>query len=384
MHVGIDKINFFVPSYFMDMTDLAHARNVDPNKFLIGIGQSQMAVAPKTQDIITFAMNAALPMLSPEDKAAIDMVIVGTESSIDESKASAIVLHRMLGIQPFARSFEIKEACYGATAGVQLALGHIQRNPKSKVLVVASDNARYGLNSGGEPTQGAGAVAMLISADPHILRLHQDTVSLTQDIYDFWRPIGHEYPLVEGALSNQTYIESFGKVWTEYQTRTGLTFADFAAMTFHVPYTKMGKKAMMSELKKETPELQERLLARYEESIVYSRRVGNLYTGSLYLSLISLLEQSQVLKAADRIGLFSYGSGTVAEFFSGELVEGYEAHLAKELHEDILDNRYALSLEEYEQFFTDTLLTDQDQVFEDSQLFSIQSIQNTIRHYNEL
>lgn len=384
MHVGIDKINFFVPSYFMDMTDLAHARNVDPNKFLIGIGQSQMAVAPKTQDIITFAMNAALPMLSPEDKAAIDMVIVGTESSIDESKASAIVLHRMLGIQPFARSFEIKEACYGATAGVQLALGHIQRNPKSKVLVVASDNARYGLNSGGEPTQGAGAVAMLISADPHILRLHQDTVSLTQDIYDFWRPIGHEYPLVEGALSNQTYIESFGKVWTEYQTRTGLTFADFAAMTFHVPYTKMGKKAMMSELEKETPELQERLLARYEESIVYSRRVGNLYTGSLYLSLISLLEQSQVLKAADRIGLFSYGSGTVAEFFSGELVEGYEAHLAKELHEDILDNRYALSLEEYEQFFTDTFLTDQDQVFEDSQLFSIQSIQNTIRHYNEL
>ncbi|MGX7329257.1 hydroxymethylglutaryl-CoA synthase [Enterococcus bulliens] len=384
MRVGIDKLNFFVPSYFMDMTTLAEARNVDPNKFLIGIGQSQMAVAPKTQDIVTFAMNAALPMLSKEDKAAIDMIIVGTESSIDESKASAVVLHRMLNIQPFARSFEIKEACYGATAGVQVALSHVQANPKSKVLVIASDNARYGLHSAGEPTQGAGAVAILIAANPRIVELQQDTVALTQDIYDFWRPVGHEYPLVEGALSNQTYIESFQKVWTEYKKRTQLSFEDFAAITFHVPYTKMGKKAIMSELEKETAATQERLLARYEESIAYSRRIGNLYTGSLYLSVISLLEQSMTLSANDRIGFFSYGSGAVAEFFSGRLVSGYKEQLNKEGHEDFLDNRHALSLTEYETFFTDKLIPDQDQTFSDPQLFSIQSIEKTIRIYKEI
>lgn len=384
MRVGIDKLNFFVPSYFMDMTTLAEARNVDPNKFLIGIGQSQMAVAPKTQDIVTFAMNAALPMLSKEDKAAIDMIIVGTESSIDESKASAVVLHRMLNIQPFARSFEIKEACYGATAGVQMALSHVQANPKSKVLVIASDNARYGLHSAGEPTQGAGAVAILIAANPRIVELQQDTVALTQDIYDFWRPVGHEYPLVEGALSNQTYIESFQKVWTEYKKRTQLSFEDFAAITFHVPYTKMGKKAIMSELEKETAVTQERLLARYEESIAYSRRIGNLYTGSLYLSVISLLEQSMALSANDRIGFFSYGSGAVAEFFSGRLVSGYKEQLNKEGHEDFLDNRHALSLTEYETFFTDKLIPDQDQTFSDPQLFSIQSIEKTIRTYKEM
>lgn len=384
MRVGIDKLNFFVPSYFMDMTTLAEARNVDPNKFLIGIGQSQMAVAPKTQDIVTFGMNAALPMLSKEDKTAIDMIIVGTESSIDESKASAVVLHRMLNIQPFARSFEIKEACYGATAGVQMALSHVQANPKSKVLVIASDNARYGLHSAGEPTQGAGAVAILIAANPRIVELQQDTVALTQDIYDFWRPVGHEYPLVEGALSNQTYIESFQKVWTEYKKRTQLSFEDFAAITFHVPYTKMGKKAIMSELEKETAVTQERLLARYEESIAYSRRIGNLYTGSLYLSVISLLEQSMALSANDRIGFFSYGSGAVAEFFSGRLVSGYKEQLNKEGHEDFLDNRHALSLTEYETFFTDKLIPDQDQTFSDPQLFSIQSIEKTIRTYKEI
>ena len=48
MNVGIDKINFYVPPYYVDMTELALARNVDPNKFLLGIGQEQMAVNPKT------------------------------------------------------------------------------------------------------------------------------------------------------------------------------------------------------------------------------------------------------------------------------------------------------------------------------------------------
>ncbi|OTP43098.1 hydroxymethylglutaryl-CoA synthase, partial [Enterococcus faecalis] len=119
MTIGIDKISFFVPPYYIDMTALAEARNVDPGKFHIGIGQDQMAVNPISQDIVTFAANAAEAILTKEDKKAIDMVIVGTESSIDESKAAAVVLHRLMGIQPFARSFEIKEACYGATAGLQ-------------------------------------------------------------------------------------------------------------------------------------------------------------------------------------------------------------------------------------------------------------------------
>ena len=55
-------------------------------------------------------------------------------------------------------------------------------------------------------------------------------------------------------------------------------------------------------------------MARYEESIVYSRRTGNLYTGSLYLGLISLLENSSSLQANDRIGLFSYGSERLLNF----------------------------------------------------------------------
>lgn len=383
MTVGIDKISFFVPPYFIDMTDLANARKVDPNKFLIGIGQNQMAINAKTQDIITFATNAAKNILTEEDLATIDTVIVATESGIDESKAAAVVLHRLLGIQPFARSFEVKEACYSGTAALQFAKNHVLLHPESKVLVVATDIARYGLNSGGEPTQGAGAVAMLITANPHILSLNDDNVMLTQDIYDFWRPVGQEYPLVDGPLSNETYIGSFQKVWAENKRKNQTQLSDYQALTFHIPYTKMGKKALLSILEEESQEEQDRVLARYEESIVYSRRSGNLYTGSLYLGLISLLEHSQVLKAGDRIGLFSYGSGAVSEFFSGTLVKGYETQLLKKHHTELLDSREKLTIAKYEKIFSDRLAVDVKQTFEDSTPFSITKIENTIRFYRE-
>ena len=64
MSIGIDKINF---KYYVDMAKLAEARQVDPNKFLIGIGQTQMAVSPVSQDIVSRA-NAAKDIITDDDK----------------------------------------------------------------------------------------------------------------------------------------------------------------------------------------------------------------------------------------------------------------------------------------------------------------------------
>lgn len=68
MTVGIDKIGFYTSPYFIDMVDLAHARNEDPRKYLIGIGQKKQAVIPPTQDVVTMAANAAQKILSEGDK----------------------------------------------------------------------------------------------------------------------------------------------------------------------------------------------------------------------------------------------------------------------------------------------------------------------------
>ncbi|MCL2676306.1 MAG: hydroxymethylglutaryl-CoA synthase [Streptococcaceae bacterium] len=381
--VGIDKISFFVPEFYIDMTDLALARDVDPAKFHQGIGQDQMAVNPVTQDIITFATSAAQAILTEQDKELIDMVILATETSTDESKAGAIIIHGLLDIQPFARSIEMKEACYAGTAGIQMAKDYVRQHPYRKVLVIASDIAKYGLGSAGEPTQGAGAVAMLISENPSILELNDDVLSFSQDVYDFWRPTGQPYPSVDGKFSNETYINTFATLWDEYTSRTGREFKDFSALTFHTPYTKMGKKALLPKLENEDDLVQKQLLEQYEHSITYSRRVGNLYTGSLYLGLISLLENSNQLKSGDLIGLFSYGSGTVGEFFSGTLVEGYEKSLRKVQHTALLDKRKNLTIPEYEEMFNQILDLSLNQTFDDSASFSISEISNNHRIYKK-
>ena len=88
----------------------------------------------------------------------------------------------------------------------------------------------------------------------------------------------------------------------------------------------------------------------YEDAVYYNRYVGNIYTGSLYLSLISLLE-TRDLKGDQTIGLFSYGSGSVGEFFSATLVDGFDKHLDIEGHKSLLNNRTEVSVEEYESFF---------------------------------
>ncbi|MDT2639300.1 hydroxymethylglutaryl-CoA synthase [Enterococcus dongliensis] len=383
MTIGIDKISFHVPNYYLEMTDLAHARETDPDKFHIGLGQDQMALIPKTQDIVTLGASAAAKILTAEDKATIDMVIVGTESSTDFSKSAAVIIHNLLGIQPFARSFEIKHACYGGTAALQQAHDYVALHPDRKVLVIAADIAKYGLYSGGEPTQGCGAVAMLITKDPHILAFNNDSVFYSEDVYDFWRPAGHDYPLVDGHLSNQIYIDSFTKIWEQNKKVNQTDSTDYAALTFHLPYTKMGRKALRAIFPEMTETEQHRLEARYDEAIIYSRQVGNLYTGSLYLGLASLLDNSD-LTAGQRIGLFSYGSGAVSEFFSMTLMAEYQKYLLAEDHRFLLANRKRLSMDQYEKMFTEKLPTDgQTYTFTDSTAFAIHQISNDIRYYNK-
>lgn len=310
MKIGIDKIGFHIPDYYVDMNDLAVARDVEPAKFTIGIGQDAMSVAPITQDPVTLAANAALNILDEADREAIDFVMFGTETGIDHSKSAGVYVHRLLNLQPNARTIEMKQACYGATAALQLAKGHIALNPESKVLVLASDIARYGLNTAGEVTQGAGAVAMVISANPNIITIENDSTFLTDDIMDFWRPTYSDVAYVDGKYSNEQYLSFVSQVWNKYKEETSLGLDDFAAICFHLPYTKMGIKALETLLEEGNEETQQRLQNNLEASIQYSRQVGNIYTASLYLGLISLLEGKE-LDAGERLGLFSYGSGAV-------------------------------------------------------------------------
>ncbi|WP_288867534.1 hydroxymethylglutaryl-CoA synthase [uncultured Sneathia sp.] len=342
MKIGIDKMGIYIPRYYLDIRDLAKERNIDPDKFVIGLGQSKMSVNPISQDIVTFGVLAADKILTDEDKKKIDMLIVGTETGVDQSKSASAFMHSILGINEYCRSIEIKQACYGATAALQVAKNHILVNPDSKVLVIASDIAKYGINTSGESTQGCGAVAMLVSKDPKMLEISNESVCYTKDVMDFFRPNNSTYAIVNGKLSTNTYLESLEKVYYEFSNRFGEK--NFSAICFHIPYPKLGLKGL-KEIKRED------LLEEFNNSIMYNKEIGNIYTGSLFLSLISLLENSKKIKANDLIGLYSYGSGAVSEFFTMKVVEGYKKNLSTKENQKMLENRVKLSVSEYEEMF---------------------------------
>lgn len=351
MQIGIDKIGFYTPSLYLDLVDLAHARNEEPDKYLIGIGQEKQAVIPATQDIVTMGASAADQILTEEDKKDISTVIVATESGVDNSKAAAIYVKQLLGLDNFVRTVELKEACYSGTAAIQFARGLVNLNDKEKVLVITADIARYGIGTPGEVTQGGGAIAMLISVNPRVLAIENQSVSYTDDIMDFWRPLYRSEALVDGKYSTNVYIDFFNKCWNRYSEITDRSFDDFSALIFHLPFTKMGEKALDSVMEKEPENIANHFGTQLKFSQQLSRQVGNLYTGSLYMSFLSLLQFNSELVAGNRIGLFSYGSGAEGEFYSGILQNEYEDVIDFENIETMLNNRTKVSVADYETIF---------------------------------
>lgn len=361
MKVGIDQIGYFTPNKYVDMVDLAHARNQDPNKFLIGIGQKRMSVADPTQDAVSMGINATLRYINKIDKSKVGLLIFCTESSVDQSKSGSLFVKSALKLDPTVRAFEVKGACFGLTAGVMIAQDFVRLHPDQTAIVIGSDIARYGINTAGEVTQGAGSVSLLISSNPRILEINEGHSAYSEDINDFWRPNYSKTAKVDGKYSTQVYLNFFKHTFSDYKKQKGLETKDFAAIIYHLPFTKMGLKANRLAIEGVDEETNARLMDRFTASKELNANVGNIYTGSLYLSLLSLLENGG-LKAGDLIGLFSYGSGAMAEFYSANVVEGYENELDKDADEALLDKRKKLSVPEYEKIFSASLVDPQNNV----------------------
>lgn len=359
MQVGIDKIGFYTPNKYIDMVDLAHARNEDPNKYLIGIGQKQMSVADQTQDAVSMGINATLRYFHKIDQDKVGLLIFGTESSIDQSKSASLFVKSALKLRPEVRTFEVKEACFGLTAALMIARDFVRVHPDQSAIVIGSDIARYGVGTPGEVTQGAGSISLLIKADPKILTLNDGHSAYSEDINDFWRPNDHKTALVQGKYSTQVYLDFFKKTFTDYKKLKNWQTQDFNAIIYHLPFTKQGLKANRIAIENQDKEVADRLADSFEASKQLSMCVGNIYTASLYLSLLSLLEK-QKMEPNSLIGLFSYGSGAMGEFFSGNLVDGYEKELEPDQDEKLLNDRQRLSVEEYEQVFNQALNDPED------------------------
>lgn len=352
MNVGIQRISFYTAPFYLDMQEFAQARGEDVDKFHIGIGQDQMSVISPDEDIVTLAANAAYPILQEFSPQDISAVLFATESGIDQSKSAGAFVHGLLGLSPRCRVVELKHACYAGTAALQMAVNMVRVNPQERVLVIASDVARYELGSPGEATQGCGAVAMLISNQPDILSIEVGSGYYTEDVMDFWRPNYRDTALVDGKYSTMVYLTALKHAWQYFHEARQLDYDDFARFCYHLPFTKMAVKAHGRLMKITGQEFSETAVdASMGASLIYNRTVGNSYSASLYFGLTSLLENDPDDLSNQRIGLFSYGSGCVGEFFSAVVTPGYQQHLYRQQHQALLAARKAVDFSQYLAFY---------------------------------
>lgn len=370
-HVGIDAMAFHGPEHYVDMSDLARARGVDPGKFLQGLGQRQMAVPTPCEDTVSMAAAAGRRALRgfDIDPAEIGMLIVGTETGVDHSKPVAVYVHDLLGLSERCRTFETKHACYGAMAGLTAAVDWIAagRARGRKALIIASDIARYGVGTAGEPTQGAGAVAMVISAAPRLLALDADAAGdYTRQVMDFWRPLYSKYALADGHYSIACYLDALSGALADARDKCGaperLALASMRACFYHVPFVKMARKAHHRHWEAELGRAiapgdaaAAAVAASYESRVApwldLNAVVGNIYTGSLFLALIDYLRRLDPVDppAGDLpVSLFSYGSGCGAAFCLGRVQAGAARYAARLDPQPALARRRKLDVPAYE------------------------------------
>lgn len=352
--VGISAIGIATTTHKLKLEELAALRGVDPGKYTQGLGCDEMSLCGPDEDAASLAVKAAQDALEMwgGDPAQIGLLIVGTETAADMSRPLSAWVAQGLGLKGAFRSYEVKHACYGGTAAVRQATEWLASGAaRGRVaLVVATDVALYAPKDPGEPTQGAGAVAMVLSERPRIASVELDSYAFSMPVFDFWRPVGERFPRVEGKFSLECYKEAAYECFKAWSDQEGVSALEgLSAVCFHSPFPKMVKKAfahVATQLGLSEAQAQAYDEAKIEPDLAWGRRTGNTYTASVWYGLAHALCR---LEDGARVGVFSYGSGAGAELMFVKVCEGnpLDAQWAKRV-EDALDARQALDARAYD------------------------------------
>jgi len=365
--VGIEMLNIFGGSAYLDVDQLASHRGLDKTRF-DNLLMKEKSVALPYEDPVSLAVNAAKPIidaLSDSEKDRIEMLITCTESSFDFGKSMSSYIHDYLGLNRNCRMFEIKSACYSGTTGLQTGINFVLSgvSPGAKALVIATDISRFLVAEGGgalsegwsfaEPSSGAGAAAMLVSDRPYIFQVDVGANGYYGfEVMDTCRPVA-DSEAGDSDLSLLSYLDCLEQSFLEYQKRVpGTSYLDsFSYLAFHTPFGGMIKGAhrtMMRKMVKAKPDVIEKdFEERVFPGLVYCQRVGNIMGATTALSLASTIENG-VFDSPKRIGCFSYGSGCCSEFFSGVVTAESQARMRDFGIANGLNQRYQLSMDEYD------------------------------------
>lgn len=373
-NVGIHAIDLYFPLRCISQPDLERFDGASAGKYTIGLGQERMAFCDDREDINSFALTVTSSLLKKYQIpiSSIGRIDVGTETLVDKAKSVKTILMDLFPGNSDIEGIDSKNACYGGTAALFNAVNWVESSSWDGryALVVAGDIAIYAAG-GARPVGGAGAVAMLIGPDaPLVLEpIHGTHMA---NVYDFYKPhLSSEYPEVDGPLTQTSYPGSLEKSYDHFRIKESkrlggsgdmkdVSIDDFDFIAFHSPYQKLVQKGFarmlyndylsnptlerfatvpvaLGELDRTTTLLNkdvEKVFMGLSKSLfaaksapaeLASKQLGNMYTASLYGALASLIEtKSSEELQGKRIGMYSYGSGLAATFFTIKVVGSAE------------------------------------------------------------
>lgn len=426
MTFGIEAASYYVPSLYLEIKDLAEKRGIEPAKLEKGLGLHKMGFPDVHEDAATFAAEALLKLIEDYNinPKEISRIYLGTESALDAAKPTASyamqmvekVLEKKFGERTF-RNCDVVDmtfACIGAVDALHNSLDFVRANPDKKAVVIASDYAKYELASSGEYTQGGGAVAVLISSKPDLIEIENNWGIATESVFDFFKPRRHfkkedltnapesfpekieiftDEPVFDGQYSNQCYQDRIREAYDHYKEITGLNkpYENWKYMIFHLPYAFHGKRvfteiySLENGLSYETPE-EQKAVAKSEEYLQFindkieksqraSSEIGNMYTASIFMALLSALQTSfneNEELAEQEIGFLGYGSGSKSKVFAGKVSENWKKVVKKWNLFDSLKNRTSIDFETYEKLHRKQL---QNSVNENYKGFGLTSVE---------
>jgi polyketide biosynthesis 3-hydroxy-3-methylglutaryl-CoA synthase-like enzyme PksG len=355
MITGIERMGVYAGRACLDITELARSRGLDQRRF-DNLLMRRKSLALPFEDPVSFAVNAAKPVvdgLTQAERADIRLLIVASESGIDQGKSMGAYVHKYLELDPRCRQFEIKQACYGGTAALRMAAAWAAaEGDGARALVVCTDIGRPVRHSYAEPSQGSAAVALLVGRNPDILALEPGASGIhSYEVADACRPTA-DIETGDADLSLHSYLTCCEQAFAAYRARVGeIDFgAHFDALAFHTPFGGMVKGAhrMLMRKRGAAPDaIEADFQRRVAPSLIYCREVGNVYSGAVFLALAGALDHGAD-GAARRIGIFSYGSGCCSEFYSGIAPRGGAAAMAASGVADALAGRLAVPVARYD------------------------------------
>jgi 3-hydroxy-3-methylglutaryl CoA synthase len=355
--VGIDDLNLYGTTLSIDNALVSAARGTDRYLDLVRI--KRRSIAPPFEDPVTLAVNAALPLVEAAGRDAFELLIVATESGFDFGKPLSSYVHRHLGLATRCRNLEVKHACYGGTAALQLAVAWLRAGtaPGRKALVVTTDLPGNQFGEPAELTPGTGAVALSLSTEPRVLALDDAAGYAALEVYDTARPTatGH---WVDEVLSLGAYLDLLEESYAHFRDQVPASSLDqdLDHLVYHMPLESLIRKAHGVLLEAHGDEPDGDAVARSFERMVqpslsYCSETGNIFSGTLYAGLASLVDSGPRPRA--RVGLYSYGSGSCGEFFAGTLGQDARATVGAHGIASHLGARRALTLEQYERIVRD-------------------------------